>query len=224
MGACCYSSLSQDLLVESIAKVSVLETPKVVLEYGIDYDTHTSNGIIHDIDVGWEMLTLEDALSSLEQAPLLQPSVENYMCILFKCTKEKNLAYAFRLHSCICISGLEANGQLGDYLISMWVEVGSMGNAQKLFNKLALKTAYSWNILIKGYIKCGDLRYALTLYHNMLEYALHPNDRTWVALLNACASLKDMDTGCSIHTEILMNASSQTLRFVGSSLVDMYAK
>eukprot|EP00250_Pteridium_aquilinum_P020431 c24811_g3_i1 orf=1-558(-) len=170
------------------------------------------------------IISLEDALASLEEASLLQPSFRNIVHIANRCSRERNISCALRLYSYLQKKGLEAHDILGNHLVSMLVEVGSMDNAQRLFEQLPLRTESSWDSLIKGYFNCGQSRQTLTLYREMQEDALSPTARTFVVLLKACGQLKDIEKGSEIHAQIVEKGLLKHDVFVGSALVDMYAK
>jgi pentatricopeptide repeat protein len=50
-----------------------------------------------------------------------------------------------------------------------------------------------------------------------------PDPVTFVGILNACASLQSLEEGRHTHEQIIQNGCESNV-FVGSSLVDMYAK
>ncbi len=52
---------------------------------------------------------------------------------------------------------------------------------------------------------------------------MHPNTVTFVGVLNACASVVALEEGRSVHEQIIQSGCESDV-FVGSSLVDMYAK
>ena len=119
-------------------------------------------------------LSLVEALASLERMSH-PPSVENLTCVLRKCRKVKDQAYALRLHAYLRKTGLEAHKSIGNYLVPMLVEVGSLSDAQQVFDRLVNRNEYSWTSLITGYIECGELHYAFELHHKMQEDCVHPN-------------------------------------------------
>eukprot|EP00250_Pteridium_aquilinum_P019063 c24275_g6_i1 orf=480-1427(+) len=169
-------------------------------------------------------LSLENEPISLEDDSLPQPSIEELLCIVWKCKEAKSLVSALRLHAYMYKIGLEAHRSLGNRLVSMFVTVGSMSYAQKIFDTLVYKSESSWNSLINGYVKCGKPRRALALYENMQQISLPPSRHTFVALLKACTKLKDVERGNELHAEIAKHGLLRTDLFVGSTLVDMYAK
>eukprot|EP00250_Pteridium_aquilinum_P021348 c25097_g11_i1 orf=2-610(-) len=169
----------------------------------------------------WETLTVQEALVLLEQGP--PPSVEDFVYILQKCRKDKILENGVRLHTYMRDHGLEAHRSLGNYLVPMLVDVGRINDAQEVFDRLAYRNEYSWNSLLTGYVKCGKSQHALSLYQKMQDDSLHPSGHTFVALLNACAKLRDEKNGRELHTEIVRKGLERDF-LVGSTLVNMYAK
>lgn len=107
----------------------------------------------------WEMLSLEEALCSLEEGAPPTPSIENLSCILHKCRKEKNITYALRLHAYMRASGLESNTSLGNELVPILVEVGCMCNAQQVFDTLIYQNDCLWthSVLSSCTIKCNRI-------------------------------------------------------------------
>eukprot|EP00250_Pteridium_aquilinum_P017818 c23789_g5_i1 orf=180-1220(+) len=152
-----------------------------------------------------------------------QPSVESFAHILQMCRLERNQASALHLHVCMCNWGLDASPWLGNYLVSMLAEAGSVRIAWSVFVRLVHRTVCSWNSVMTGFIKLGDSQNALTLYNRMQEDSLHPNGHTYVALLRACTELKDATRGCKIHAEISKKRWLERNVYVNSSLVHMYA-
>eukprot|EP00250_Pteridium_aquilinum_P030757 c42058_g1_i1 orf=395-769(+) len=124
------------------------------------------------------------------------------------------------MHKC----GLESHIIFGNYLVALLVEVGCMRIAHSVFDKLVYPNEKSWNSLLIGYVKCGKPQQALSLYqlgkHNSVSISAY----TFVDLLKACTELKDVETGSDLHAHAAKMGLFEDDLFVGSSLVDMYAK
>eukprot|EP00250_Pteridium_aquilinum_P002335 c12530_g1_i1 orf=584-1054(+) len=154
--------------------------------------------------------------------PLLQPSIESLGCILHKC---RNLGQTVCLQAYMHQEGLDAHATLGTHLVFMFIEFGSMCHAQQAFNSLVYREEHLWNSLIVAYAKLWMTDQAFVLYERMqVEGPLQPNSSAVVALLKACATLKSLERGCALHGEIARRGLLDRDIFVGSSLVDMYAK
>eukprot|EP00250_Pteridium_aquilinum_P006404 c16339_g1_i1 orf=310-1116(+) len=176
-------------------------------------------------DKFWKTLPLEQAIASLEEQMLPMPSVEDLACILQKCRKERKPTLALCFHAYLHKNGFETHASLGNHLVSLLVEVGSMCHAQQVFDSLERQDERSWNILITGYVKHGQSHLALSVYQKMEQDAsLHPSGYSFAALLKACIILKDVERGCAIHAEIARKGLLERDAFIGSTLVDMYVK
>eukprot|EP00250_Pteridium_aquilinum_P029983 c40450_g1_i1 orf=238-744(+) len=153
------------------------------------------------------------------------PPVEELGLLLQKCRQERSLEQALRMHTFLCHNGLDVHPLLGNHLVVALVDNGSICHAQHVFDKLTHRRELSWSSLMSGYVKCGESQHALVLYKKMQEGgSLYPSGHALVTLLKACTVLKDIDQGHQLHYEISRQGLLETDTFVGSSLVDMYAK
>lgn len=163
-----------------------------------------------------------------EALPCLQAegrSLQGMACMLHKCEIARDADIAVHVHGWLCESGMEAQTTLGNHLVCMLVEAGSMGLAHQLFHRLTFRTHSSWSCLITALAKWGHIHHALSLYNLMGNVdCMPPNGHIIVALLHACANLKDLARGLQIHEEFLDTELLKRDPFVGSALLDMYAK
>jgi hypothetical protein len=94
----------------------------------------------------WESLHTEDVIDFLEKKHHANPpSVDTLAKILLKCRKEKDIGYAKRAHSYVKQHGLECHNFLGNYLVSMLVDCGSLDRAQDVFDRLAFCNEHAWS-------------------------------------------------------------------------------
>lgn len=168
------------------------------------------------------MAILERQGASLDLMDPL-PSVEEYMGILQTCRKSKKLSYANRVHAEICSNGLEVHVGLGNHLVPLYVDCGSISQAQQIFYRIDNKNEHAWTSLIVGFVECEALQDAFDLFDSMREDCIHPSGHTYLALLKACAKLECSKQGLLMHTEITKGGFDTDI-FVGNALVDMHAK
>eukprot|EP00250_Pteridium_aquilinum_P019319 c24389_g6_i1 orf=603-2297(+) len=166
------------------------------------------------------MISTEEALASLDALAQL-PSLQSYISILQNCRKEKNIVHAKRLHAHICNYGVE--NWLHNHLVPLFVDCGDIFHAHQVFNQAAHRTEYAWNSIVQGFVEYSRPQQALDLYQKMQEDGTHPNKYTFVALLKACAKLKNGKMGRQLREELAVNGFEED-SFVGSTLVYMYAK
>lgn len=173
----------------------------------------------------WHRLGLEDAIDALEKGSFSEPSVDTLVHIVCKCTKKKDVECALRLLAYMQRNGLDSHKVLGNFLVSMLVEVESMGNAQEVFDKMVSRNECTWNALVKGYVKGGDFAKAITLYKSVRrDRSIHLSGYTYVALLKACTMQKEVEMGQQVHADLSRERLLETNLFVGNALLDMYAK
>ncbi|CAK9855822.1 unnamed protein product [Sphagnum jensenii] len=92
-----------------------------------------------------------------------------------------------------------------------------------MFKKMPSRDVVTWNTMILGRVKCGQGQKALELFQQMQQEGVRPNSVTFVGVLNACASVLALEDGRCAHKQIIESGWDSDI-FVGSSLVDMYAK
>jgi pentatricopeptide repeat protein len=77
--------------------------------------------------------------------------------------------------------------------------------------------------MILGHVKCGQGQNALKLFRQLQQEGVQPNTVTFVWVLKACASVVALEEARSVQEQIIQSGCESDV-FVGSSLVDMYAK
>jgi pentatricopeptide repeat protein len=82
---------------------------------------------------------------------------------------------------------------------------------------------FSWDRRLSRYVKAGQHETTIQLFHEMQQKGVSFDRFTFVPVLNACASLQALEEGRQAHKQIIQCGCEADV-FVGSSLVDMYAK
>lgn len=73
-----------------------------------------------------------------------------------------------QVHGHVCRNGLKSNNVIVNSLLDMYVKCDDeMGNAQKLFDEISQRDVFSWNSLISGYIRFGEVRRAQSLFEQI---------------------------------------------------------
>ena len=125
------------------------------------------------------------------------------------------------LHLCNC--GLENHRWLVNHIVPMFVECGSVFSAEHAIFRSMDCNEYSWTSLIQGFIECGQLQHALSLYDKMQQDQIHPSKYTYMILLKAFGRQRCLERSLQLHTEIVTRGL-ETETFVGNSLVRMYSR
>jgi pentatricopeptide repeat protein len=83
--------------------------------------------------------------------------------------------------------------------------------------------SFTWNRRLARYVAAGRPEKTLELFREMQQKGMTPDRFTFVPVLNACASLRALEEGRQVHAQLIQTGCEADV-FVGTSLVDMYAK
>lgn len=108
-------------------------------------------------------------------------------------------------------------------LVNLYCVCDSLSDAHLLFDRIPKDNLFLWNVLIRGYAWNGPYEDAISLYNQMLDYGLAPDNFTFPFVLKACSALSAIEEGRNIH-EHAIRTGWETDVFVGAALIDMYAK
>ncbi|KAK6133960.1 hypothetical protein DH2020_032301 [Rehmannia glutinosa] len=109
-------------------------------------------------------------------------------------------------------------------ILSAYSKHGDIAKMLEIFNLIPSKDGVSWNLIISGYVKCGLIEKALEAYKSMLRHGLENLNRITLSTIIIMLTSKGwVDLGGVIHGQVLKYGFGSYV-FVGSPLVDMYAK
>ncbi|KAI5066670.1 hypothetical protein GOP47_0019294 [Adiantum capillus-veneris] len=107
-------------------------------------------------------------------------------------------------------------------MIGVLVQAGEFSNATHTFIMAPERNAATWNTMICAYLQDGNAKMALDTFHRMLQMGSKPNEITFLGAVNACARLRSLLNGQSIHIFLvklgLENAELEV------ALISMYGK
>ncbi len=153
----------------------------------------------------------------------MSPDTFTFVQVINACAGLGALEEGRHIHEQIIQSGCESDVFVGNSLVDMYAKCRSIEDAWKMFKKMPSRDVVTWNTMILGRVKCGQGQKALELFQPMQQEGVRPNSVTFVGVLNACASVLALEDGRCAHNQIIESGWDSDI-FVGSSLVDMYAK
>ncbi|KAJ7523112.1 hypothetical protein O6H91_18G038200 [Diphasiastrum complanatum] len=112
---------------------------------------------------------------------------------------------------------------LGNWLVQMYGDCGSVADARAAFHNLRNANLYSWTILMKAYIKNGCGREGLDCFQQMQLKGLKPDHVAFICALDACAIVGAFEEAKQIHSDIVDRCFEGQVT-VGTALVNMYGK
>ncbi|KAL9662051.1 hypothetical protein QQ045_026879 [Rhodiola kirilowii] len=158
-----------------------------------------------------------------------EPNYVTFVNILPLCgLLDKNVTTRFgmKIHSYVLQrSELEENVSVLNALLSFYLRIGHIQNAEVLFRNMLSRDIVSWNTIIAGYAGNDEWVKALDIFTELLlSGTLEADYVTLVSVLPACANLHALEVGKEIHGYILRRSSLHRNTAVGNALISFYAK
>ncbi|CAA7041183.1 unnamed protein product [Microthlaspi erraticum] len=128
-------------------------------------------------------------------------------------------------HIIACGGCLSLGNYLWNALVKLYMELGSLGFAEKVFDVMPERDVTSFNTMIVGYAKKGFTLEAMELYYKMVGDGIEPDEYAVLGLLVCCGQLSDIRLGKGVHgwIERRRPGSSSNL-ILSNALLDMYFK
>ncbi|KAM0944831.1 putative tetratricopeptide-like helical domain superfamily, DYW domain-containing protein [Dioscorea sansibarensis] len=108
-------------------------------------------------------------------------------------------------------------------MVTGFANSGDTDRARFLFDLMPQKDFVSWTAMINGYVQAHQFKEALTIFREMQDSKIHPDEYTMVSLLTACAQLGALEVGEWIRLYMARNKIKIDIA-VANALIDMYSK
>eukprot|EP01018_Ginkgo_biloba_P018940 Gb_33111 [translate_table: standard] len=152
-----------------------------------------------------------------------KPSQFTFASVLSSCASLPVLQWGKQVHAEIIRTGYEANVFLASALVDLYSKCGNIEDARQVFHSMFERDEVSWTAMIVGYAQNMLGEEALKLFCEMQRVGMKPNQFTFASVLTACTAIPALEQGRQIHTCII-RIGFDSDAFIGSALVDMYAK
>eukprot|EP01018_Ginkgo_biloba_P023526 Gb_26260 [translate_table: standard] len=209
-------------LIALYAKCGSIEIARKVFDKMSERDVVSWTGIIAGYAQNGHA---REALDLFQEMQLngMKPNAITVVSVLPSCARLADLQLGKEIHHQSIRSGFDSDVFVGNALMAMYAECRSIEIARQVFEKIPQRDLVSWNTIIGAlaFNGCGDE--ALQLFRKMQLLGLKPDSITIASVLPACAQLKSLKQGKEIHNYVLHRGLESDV-FVGSALIDMYAK
>ncbi|KAL5974175.1 hypothetical protein ACLOJK_030838 [Asimina triloba] len=118
---------------------------------------------------------------------------------------------------------MELNTYIGSSLIGMYAKCGDLESARRVFDRMLRREVVVWNAMITGYAQNGMSNEAIKLFNSMRGSGIVPDKITLVGVLPACGSVGALELGMWVDAYASRKGLQHNI-YVGTSLIDMYAK
>ncbi|KAF9608192.1 hypothetical protein IFM89_007814 [Coptis chinensis] len=145
------------------------------------------------------------------------------LSILGACGSLRASPLGKEIHGQILKNSVHSNIYVGSSLVWFYCRCGEYVYASKVLQSMPNRDVVSWTAIISGYAHIGHGSEALEFLNKMLWDGVEPNPFTYSSALKACAQLEAVLHGKGIHSTVKKTPFLSNV-FVGSALIDMYAK
>ncbi|XP_058089484.1 pentatricopeptide repeat-containing protein At2g04860 [Magnolia sinica] len=153
----------------------------------------------------------------------MKPDAVAMARILQGFTNQHTIQTGISLHGYGIKSGLVSNVLVLNGLISMYSRCDDIEAAFSLFRGMQKRQLITWNLMISSCVQAGRLIDAVDLFCQMKVFRYEADLITMASMLSGCAQLRSLQLGKILHGYIHRN-SLQMDAFIGTALIDMYAK
>ncbi|KAH6817793.1 Tetratricopeptide repeat superfamily protein [Perilla frutescens var. frutescens] len=152
----------------------------------------------------------------------VRPDVYTFPCVLRACGGLGNWEWGREIHGHVLRFGFQADIDVVNALITMYVKCGDLWNARMVFDKMDRRDRISWNAMIAGYFENGECLEGLHLFFSMRECCFHPDLMTMTSVISACEVFGDENLGKAVHGYVAkMEFGADDS--VGNSLIQMHS-
>ncbi|KAL2535093.1 putative Pentatricopeptide repeat-containing protein [Abeliophyllum distichum] len=148
---------------------------------------------------------------------------KDYDSLLKECIKQRALREGQGMHAHLIRTCYNPPEYLRTRLIVLYVKCEVLADAITVFDEMSERNVVSWTAMISGYARSGRDSEALNLFVQMLRSGADPNEFTFATVLTSCTGSFGFQNGRQIHS-LIVKSPFESHIYVGSSLLDMYAK
>ncbi|CAL9091768.1 unnamed protein product, partial [Musa textilis] len=154
----------------------------------------------------------------------VQPNDVTFVALIFAVSDEHLMRDGQMVHGVCFKTGIAAEVNVSNSLITMYAKLKSMEEARRVFDGMHRRETVSWNALLSGFAQNGLREEALEVFSSLIGHC-KPNQYTFGSVLSAitAAQTVSLTYGQGCHGRII-RLGLNTDAYVSGALIDMYAK
>ncbi|KAL2662835.1 hypothetical protein AAZV13_02G064600 [Glycine max] len=153
----------------------------------------------------------------------LKPDCVTVASLLSACSSVGALLVGKQFHSYAIKAGMSSDIILEGALLDLYVKCSDIKTAHEFFLSTETENVVLWNVMLVAYGLLDNLNESFKIFTQMQMEGIEPNQFTYPSILRTCSSLRAVDLGEQIHTQVLKTGFQFNV-YVSSVLIDMYAK
>nr|KYP62370.1 Pentatricopeptide repeat-containing protein At4g13650 family [Cajanus cajan] len=186
----------------------------LVLKQGFSSETYVCNALVTLYSRMGNLLSAEQVFNSISQRDGV-----SYNSLI----SVGALLVGRQFHSYAIKAGMSGDIILEGSLLDLYVKCSDIKTAHEFFLSTETENVVLWNVMLVAYGQLDDLDESLKIFTQMQMEGIVPNQFTYPSILRTCSSLRALDLGEQIHTQVLKTGFQFNV-YVSSVLIDMYAK
>ncbi|ESW11724.1 hypothetical protein PHAVU_008G054600 [Phaseolus vulgaris] len=127
---------------------------------------------------------------------LVVVDIRTVTTVISACANAGILDFGRHIHAYVQKIGHRIDAYVGSSLIDMYSKCGSLDDAWMIFRQVNKPNVILWTSMISGCSLQGQGRQAISLFEEMLNQGIMPNEVTFLGVLNACSHAGLLDEGC----------------------------
>ncbi|KAJ6708061.1 PENTATRICOPEPTIDE REPEAT-CONTAINING PROTEIN [Salix viminalis] len=177
-------------------------------------------------------------IRGLTKNGLFQEAIDFYYRMECEGIRSDNFTFPFVIKACgellALIEGQKIHGKLikiglgldvyvCNFLIDMYLKIGFIELAEKVFDEMPVRDLVSWNSMVSGYQIDGNGLSSLMCFKEMLRLGNKADRFGMISALGACSIEHCLRIGMEIHCQVIRSELELDI-MVQTSLIDMYGK
>ncbi|KDP41266.1 hypothetical protein JCGZ_15673 [Jatropha curcas] len=110
-----------------------------------------------------------------------------FLTAIQACSQIGHLEKGKWVHHKLITYGIKEDLYINTALVDMYAKCGDLLTAKEVFNSMPERSVVSWSVMIAGYGMHGDVDAAISLFSQMVQLGIKPNDITFMNILSACS-------------------------------------
>ncbi|KAI3433007.1 uncharacterized protein J3R85_007186, partial [Psidium guajava] len=119
----------------------------------------------------------------------------SFLSVIQACSHLGYLEKGKWVHHKLIINDVRKDLYIDTALTDMYAKSGDLKSAQAVFDSMPEKTVVSWSAMIAGYGTHGQVDIAISLFNQMVQMGIQPNDITFMNVLSACSHAGSVEHG-----------------------------
>ncbi|MED6156255.1 hypothetical protein PIB30_012816 [Stylosanthes scabra] len=200
-------------VLEDAEKVFDSMPEKNVIAWNSMVAIYAQNGMSHEAIGLFQKMMLDG----------IEPTPVSLVGFLSACANLEAIKEGRQGHALAILRGFELESILGSTIVNFYFKVGLIEQARLAFRRIVAKDVVTWNLIISGYVKYGEVEQAIEMCHMMTEENLRFDCKTLSSLLHVAADTRDVRLGMEGHAYcIKYNFDLDVV--ITSGIIDTYAK